>query len=88
METSVYRISGVSEEDIWEIGQENVAKPSGRTLYARRETTAGVILRTSLALCGGPPNLYARLASCILLNPLLLLYPWAGNSQELVFRPP
>ncbi|MET0091845.1 MAG: hypothetical protein ABW068_17840 [Candidatus Thiodiazotropha sp.] len=49
-ETSVYRTSGVSEEDIWEIGQENVAKPSGRTLYARGETTAGVILRTGLAL--------------------------------------
>ena len=31
-ETSVYRISGLSEEEIWEIGQEYVAKPSRRTL--------------------------------------------------------
>ena len=49
-ETSVYRISGLSEEVIWEIGQENVAKPSSRTLYARGDTPANVILKTRLTL--------------------------------------
>jgi hypothetical protein len=49
-ETSVYRISELSEEEIWEIGQENVAKPSNRTLYARGDTPANVILKTGLTL--------------------------------------
>ena len=49
-ETSVYRISEPSEEEIWEIGQEYVAKPSSRTLYARGDTPANVILKTGLTL--------------------------------------
>ena len=49
-ETSVYRISGLSEEEIWEIGQEDVAKPSRRTLYARGDTPANVIMKTGLTL--------------------------------------
>lgn len=49
-ETSVYRITGLSEEGVWEIGQEYVAKPSNRTLYARGDTPAIVILKTGLAL--------------------------------------
>ena len=47
-ETSVYRTSLLSEEEIWKIGQEYVAKPSKRTLYARGDTTAAVILKTGL----------------------------------------
>jgi hypothetical protein len=49
-ETSVYRISGLSEEEIWEIGQEYVANPSSRTLYARGDTPAYVIMKTGLTL--------------------------------------
>lgn len=47
-EVSVYRISGLSEEEIWKIGREYVAKPRGKTLYARGDTTAAVITRTRL----------------------------------------
>lgn len=63
-ETSVYRISGLSEEVIWEIGQENVANPSGRTLYARGDTQAAVILKTGLALVPEttPHPLHANIA--------------------------
>lgn len=49
-ETSVYRTSGLTEEEIWEIGQEKVAKPSGRSLHARGDTPASVILKTGLAI--------------------------------------
>jgi len=47
-ETSVYRTSSLPEEEIWKTGQEYVAKPSKRTLYARGDTTAAVILKTGL----------------------------------------
>jgi len=36
-------------------------------------------------LCIGPPNLCARQSFQSLRNPLALLYPLTGNSQELVF---
>lgn len=49
-ETSVYRISGLSEEEVWQIGQQNVAKPGMRTLYARGDTPASVIMKTGLTL--------------------------------------
>lgn len=34
-ETSVYRITSLTEEEIWDIGQRYVAEVSGRTLRAR-----------------------------------------------------
>ena len=34
-ETSVYRITSLTEEEIWDIGQHYVAEVSGRTLRAR-----------------------------------------------------
>ena len=49
-ETSVYRTSGLSEEEIWEIGQKRVAEPSGRSLHARGDTSASVILKTGLTI--------------------------------------
>ena len=49
-ETSVYRTSGLTEEEIWAIGQEKVSKPSGRSLHARGDTSASVILKTGLAI--------------------------------------
>lgn len=47
-ETSVYRASTLSEEESWGIGLEYVAKPRNRTLYARGDTMAGVIMKTGL----------------------------------------
>ncbi len=49
-ETSVYRISNISEKEIWGIGRDYVAGPSKRTLYARGNTTAVVITKTGLGI--------------------------------------
>lgn len=49
-EASVYRISNISEKEIWDIGREYVAGPSKRTLYARGNTTAAVITKTGLEI--------------------------------------
>ena len=47
-ETSVYRTSGVPEEEIWNIGREDVAKPRERTLHARGDVTSAAIVKTGL----------------------------------------
>jgi len=47
-ETSVYRISNLSDDAIWTIGQEYVAKSSSRSLYGRGDTAAEVIMTTGL----------------------------------------
>jgi hypothetical protein len=49
-ETSVYRISNIAENDIWDIGRKYVAGPSKRTLRARGDTTAEVITKTGLEI--------------------------------------
>ena len=49
-ETSVYRISNLSDDAIWTIGQEYVAKSSSRSLYGRGDTAAEVIMTTGLDL--------------------------------------
>ncbi|MDX2415851.1 MAG: hypothetical protein QNK19_00100 [Xanthomonadales bacterium] len=49
-EASVYRISNISEKQIWDIGREYVAVPSMRTLYARGDTTATVVTKTGLEI--------------------------------------
>ncbi len=47
-ETSIYRTPALTEEEIWEIGKGYVAKPMNRTLYARGDITAAMILKTGL----------------------------------------
>ena len=37
---SVYRISTLSEDEIWSIGEEFVAEPRGQTLYGRADLLA------------------------------------------------
>ncbi len=49
-ETSVYRTSELAEADIWDIGQEYVAQPREKTLYAKGYTTASVIINTGLSV--------------------------------------
>jgi len=49
-ETSVYRVSSLSNEEIWKIGRRYVVEPTNRTLYARGDTTASVILKTELGI--------------------------------------
>jgi hypothetical protein len=41
-ETSVFRISRLSDADVWFMGDEYVAKPKGRRLKARADISAGL----------------------------------------------
>lgn len=45
---SIFRTTDLDEQDIWEIGWEFVAKPTGRTLRARGDTSAAIIMDTVL----------------------------------------
>jgi hypothetical protein len=49
-ETSVYRITSLSEKEIWDIGSDYVAKPRNQNLYARGDTKAATIRKTGLAV--------------------------------------
>lgn len=42
-EVSIFKISGLADEHIWSIGDTKVAQPSGRTLYARGDISAGSV---------------------------------------------
>ncbi len=53
-ETSVFRTSSISGEEIWKIGLEFVAKPHSRSLYARGDTVASVIMKTDLEIVPEP----------------------------------
>lgn len=47
-ETSVFRISGCTENEIWDIGINHVAKLSGRILKARGDFAASHVRKSSL----------------------------------------
>jgi hypothetical protein len=47
--TSVFRTSGLQEEDIWEIGN-NVAVQRQRNLYGRADVTAGLVFGVGLSI--------------------------------------
>ena len=48
LEVSVYRISGLTDEQIWIVGDTEVAQPSSRTLYARGDLTVATVERDQL----------------------------------------
>jgi len=48
--TSVFRIDGLSENEIWDIGTRYAAEPSGRQLHARADLTVSNILNLNLAI--------------------------------------
>lgn len=64
-ETSVYRISNIAEEEIWDIGRKYVAGPSKRTLHARGDTTAIAITKTGLDIApeATPHPLHANIVN-------------------------
>lgn len=51
--TSVFRILGLSEEDIWKLGRDFVEHP-GRSIHARADVTVEVV--TSCGLIVDPDN--------------------------------
>jgi len=64
-EASVYRISDITEKDVWDIGREYVAGPSGRTLRARGDTSAVTISKTGLEIVPEttPHHLHANIVN-------------------------
>lgn len=64
-ETSVYRITDITEKGVWDIGRKYVAGPSGRTLYARGDTPAVAITKTGLEIAPEttPHPLHANIVS-------------------------
>lgn len=48
--TSVYRISGLTEKEIWDIGERYVAEVSGRTLRARGDLFVSDVLSVGLGV--------------------------------------
>lgn len=53
---SVYRISGISESAIWELGQEYAAKPSKRKLVARGDVSVSDVLAQDLTVTDEQPQ--------------------------------
>ncbi len=47
---SVYRTSGVVEQEIWDIGDTYVAKPQGKTIYARGDVSAKDVFGVDLQI--------------------------------------
>ena len=46
--TSVFRITKLSEKEVWEIGRKNVAEIRCKTLYGRADSLAEVVLKQKL----------------------------------------
>ena len=57
-ELSVFVITGWTEEKIWQVGQEFVATPQGKSLEARGDVSASVIWASNLSidLDNAPPG--------------------------------
>jgi len=51
---SVYRTDTVDEGEIWEIGRKYVAEPQGKTIRARGDLLAEVILHVGLEVVPDP----------------------------------
>lgn len=48
--TSVFRIDGLQEDEIWGIGYENVAKPRDRRIHARADFSVAVLAKIGLTI--------------------------------------
>jgi hypothetical protein len=53
--TSVFRISGLNDQEIWDIGSKNVAIPSQRTLHARVDFSVLTVISHGLAIRPSEP---------------------------------
>jgi len=72
--TSVFRISALTDKGVWSLGQQYVAYPSRRTLYARADLAAHTVLAVGLHvqpdeppprhanIIGWPPEKHARMS--------------------------
>jgi len=61
-ETSVFRINGITDKDIWRIGCEEVAKKLSKTLYGRADIIANAVLSEKLSVIPKePPERHANI---------------------------
>lgn len=49
-ELSVFRIQGLLEEQIWEVGQRYVSGPQDKTLHGRGDVVASVMIEKNLSI--------------------------------------
>ena len=62
LEVSVFQILGLSDEQIWSIGDTEVAQPSKRTLRARGDLTMATIDRNQLRIAAdAPPSRHSNI---------------------------
>ncbi len=49
-QTSVFRIDGLRDDQVWELADKHVAAPSGRTILARGDISVGAVLIAELSV--------------------------------------
>ncbi|MDY7000562.1 MAG: hypothetical protein SVS15_02120 [Thermodesulfobacteriota bacterium] len=63
LKLSVYRVEGLTDQELWEIGENSVAQPSGRTLHGSAEILASRVLEKDLNI--DPDDIPPRHANVI-----------------------
>jgi len=63
LKLSVFQIAGLSENEIWNIGEECVSKPQGRTLYGRADLFVSIVQNFNLNV--EPDNVPPRHANIV-----------------------
>lgn len=72
---SVFRVEGLDNNKIWQIGEKKVVSQSGKTLYGRAEIRAQLVEKTGLSI--DPDNNPPRHAN-------IIGWPLEKNEQKLI----
>lgn len=63
-DTSVFRTSGISDDEIWAIGDREVGKKRGKPVLGRADVPASVVLSKKLQIIPSePPERHANIAA-------------------------
>ena len=63
-ETSVFRISGISDNEVWNIGEREVGMKQNKPILGRADITASIILSNHLEIIQSePPERHADITS-------------------------
>lgn len=54
-ETSIFRISGISDNEVWNIGEREVGMKQNKTILGRADITASIILSNHLEIIPSEP---------------------------------
>lgn len=61
--TSVFRVNGLTENEIWDMGTREVADPRGRRIHARADFTVSHVLNLNLSVIPSePPERHALIS--------------------------